>query len=155
MHDKRRKRLIRPRLQIRLILSFFGVALFALLLQFILFAASIMSLASELPSDGPLLLERATTTSLFIVAISIGVLLPLSFGIGVLVTFRVAGPLYRFEKHLETIAAGRDPGTCRLRKGDQLQELCVVMNKALDRLRLQGAFREPIEEEPLEQREAA
>jgi hypothetical protein len=76
------------------------------------------------------LLERSTGVSVTILLISLGVLLPLSFFVGVLVTFRVAGPLYRFERHLETIAAGQDPGVCRIRKGDELHDFCTTFNAA-------------------------
>jgi hypothetical protein len=63
---------------------------------------------------------------------SFAVLLPSVLAIGVLLTFRVAGPIYRFERYLEDVAAGRDTGPCRIREGDQLQELCDRINAALE-----------------------
>lgn len=132
---KRRKKLIQPRLQLRLILSFLGVALLALLLQFILFAATIATLAADLPQEGEILIERIPGYTIAVLAISIGVLLPLTFFVGILTTFRIAGPLYRFEQHLKAIARGEDPGVCRIRKGDELQEFCRILNAALDRLK--------------------
>jgi len=140
--EQRRDRLVRPRLQLRLILAFLGVATIALLLQFALFASVLTSVASELPGDGQIFLERTTGLSITILVVSMGVLLPLCFFVGVLVTFRVAGPIYRFEKHLESIARGVDPGPCRIRKGDDLQDFCASFNKALARMRDRGAFRE-------------
>jgi hypothetical protein len=144
-HEQRRDRLVRPRLQLRLILAFLGVAVMALLLQFVLFASVISTAASELPQDGQILLERTTGLSITIFLVSLGVLLPLCFFVGVLVTFRVAGPLYRFEKYLESVARGEDPGTCRIRKGDDLQELCAVLNAAMDRVRSRDVLRDPRE----------
>jgi len=141
-HEQRRDRLVRPRLQLRLILAFLAVAMIALLLQFVLFASVLTTAASDLPQDGQILLERTTGLSLTILVISMGVLLPLCFFVGVLATFRVAGPIYRFEKHLETIARGIDPGPCRIRKGDDLQDFCATFNAALTRMRERGAFRE-------------
>lgn len=132
---KRRKKLIQPRLQLRLILAFFGVATLALILQFILFATSLSNLASELPSEGPLLLERIPSHTLWVLAVSFLVLMPLTFGVGVIVTFRVAGPLYRFDQHLKAIARGEDPGECRIRKDDELQDLCATLNAAIGVLR--------------------
>lgn len=146
-HEQRRDRLVRPRLQLRLILAFLAVATTALLLQFALFASVLSGAAAELPQDGSLLLERTTSLSVTILVVSLGVLLPLCFFVGVLVTFRVAGPLYRFEKHLEAIAHGSDPGPCRIRSGDELQDFCATLNRALDRMRARGAFsqaRDPI-----------
>lgn len=141
-HEHRRDRLVRPRLQLRLILAFLAVAMIALLLQFVLFASVLTTAASDLPQDGQILLERTTGLSLTIFVISMGVLLPLCFFVGVLVTFRVAGPIYRFEKHLESIARGLDPGPCRIRKGDDLQDFCATFNAAITRMRERGAFRE-------------
>ena len=135
---KRRKKLIQPRLQIRLILAFLGVALLALMLQFILFASTIATLAADLPQEGEILIERIPGYTLAVLGISIGVLLPLTFFVGILTTFRIAGPLYRFEQHLKAIARGEDPGVCRIRKGGVLQEFGRTWNAALDRLRADG-----------------
>jgi hypothetical protein len=138
--EQRRDRLVRPRLQLRLILAFLAVAATALLLQFALFTTVVTKYAAELPQDGTLLVEQSAELSITILLISLGVLLPLCFFVGVLVTFRVAGPLYRFEKHLETVARGEDPGTCRIRKGDELHAMCDVLNRALETMRRRGAF---------------
>jgi len=135
---KRRKKLIQPRLQIRLILAFLGVALLALMLQFILFASTIATLAADLPQEGEILIERIPGYTVAVLLISIGVLLPLTFFVGILTTFRVAGPLYRFEQHLKSIARGEDPGVCRIRNGDELQDFCRTFNAALDRIRADG-----------------
>lgn len=136
--DKRRKQLVQPRLQMRLVLTFLGVALVGLMLQFVLFAATLSSLAAELPQDGPLLLERIPGYTVTVLVVSVCVLFPLTITVGILTTFRVAGPLYRIERHLEAIARGEDPGECRIRKGDQLQELCDTLNSALDSAREHG-----------------
>lgn len=143
--NHRRDKLVRPKLQLRLILTFLGVALFALLFQFALFAAVLSSLASDLPQDGAILLEESTGVSVTILVVSLSVLLPLSFFVGVLATFRVAGPIYRFERHLESVAAGEDPGPCRIRTGDELHELCDKLNRALERMRQAGAFQKKTE----------
>jgi hypothetical protein len=146
-HIHRSKQLIQPRLQLRLILTFLGVSLIGLILQFVLFAATLSALASELPQDGPLLLERIPSYTLTVLAISLCVLFPLTITIGILTTFRVAGPLYRFEQHMKAIARGEDPGECRLRNGDQLQDLCETFNAALNTMRKQGwSARERVQE---------
>lgn len=132
---KRRKKLIQPRLQLRLIFTFLGVALLALLLQFLLFGATIAALASDLPQDGPVLLDRIPQYTLLVFGISLCILLPMTLCVGVIVTFRIAGPLYRFEQHLLAVARGEDPGVCRIRRDDELQDFCKTLNAALDRLR--------------------
>jgi hypothetical protein len=101
--------------------------------------------------------------ALAILAVTLCVLLPLAFAVGVAVTFRVAGPIYRFEQHLRVVAEGRDPGPCKIRKGDELQDFCDVLNAALGRMRQSGAFSNPDDArhdagqtaDPRERREAA
>jgi hypothetical protein len=133
--SRRRTTLIQPRLQIRLIAAFLGMSTFALVLQFILFVSRLSDLAADLPQDGPLVLERVPDHVLWTACVSFGVLLPLTFIVGVLVTFRIAGPVYRFERFLKEIIRGEKPADCRLRKGDELQELCRLLNEATAELR--------------------
>jgi len=135
MQNKRRKKLIQPRLQMRLILTFLGVALIGLMLQFLLFAATMSALADELPQDGPILIERIPSFTLAVLGITVCVLLPLTITVGILTTFRIAGPLYRFEQHLKAIARGERVDDCRIRKGDELQEFCRTLNAAVNKLK--------------------
>jgi hypothetical protein len=131
----RRIKLIQPRLQLKLVLSFVGLSTLGLLLQFLLFASALARLAADLPNDGALVAEAITSHLLVVSAVSVVALLPLVSCVGVLLTFRLAGPLYRFEQHLAAIARGEDPGVCRIRQGDELQAFCKTLNAALDRLR--------------------
>ena len=63
-----------------------------------------------------------------------------------LVTFRIAGPIYRFEQYLAGIAEGRQLGPCRIREGDELVELCARINEATAPLR-RGQLARPGEPE--------
>ena len=132
---KRRKKLILPSLQIRLILAFFAVSAVGLLLQFLLFSRELAQIVAQLPFDSQIPDELAPEMPFRILTIATACLLPLMFAIGVLVTFRLAGPLYRFQQHLEAVARGENPGPFRLRKRDELQGMCTTLNAALDRLR--------------------
>ncbi len=133
--DQRRIKLIQPRLQLRLILSFFAISLLALLLQLLLFVCSLAELASDLQVEGPILLERITPQVVSIFLFTIGLLVPLTLIVGTLLTFRIAGPLYHFEKVLGEVIRGEKPEDCRLRQGDQLVELCDLLNRATAPLR--------------------
>lgn len=133
--QKRRIQLIQPRLQMRLILTFLGVSIIGLILQFILFAATISSLADDLPQDGPLLLERIPTFTFAVLAITLCVVFPLTIAVGILSTFRIAGPLYRMERHLDSIARGEATDDCRIRQDDELQEFCGKLNAAVNALK--------------------
>jgi hypothetical protein len=134
----RTRKLIKTALQLRLTLVFAGLGAIAALFQLILMNRSLAQLAEELPVDGDVLLSampRILATNLLL---TLGVLLPVLLGVGVLVTHRIAGPVYRFEQWLGEIIAGRDPGPCRLRAGDELQELCQQLNEAVLALRAES-----------------
>lgn len=131
---KRRIKLIQPSLQLKLIGTFMGVSALAMMLQFLLFTSSMSEVAAELPEDGALLLQAMQDTSWRIFLLTFGMLLPVTALVGVLVTFRWAGPIFRFKQHLSRIALGERPAHCKIRKGDELQEFCAVLNQAVDNL---------------------
>ncbi|MBK7875519.1 MAG: HAMP domain-containing protein [Planctomycetes bacterium] len=133
--SRRRQRLIQPRLQLRLVSSFVGLSVLALALQFILLAAMLTNIASELPQDGPFLMQELPSMLWWVLLLSVGLCLPLTFCVGVIVTFRIAGPLHRIQKHLEALARGEDPGECTLRKDDELKDLARALNEATRALR--------------------
>ena len=62
-------------------------------------------------------------------------LVPVTLIVGITTTFKVAGPLHRLEQHCRAIIRGEDPGICKLRKGDEMQDLCDLFNQAIDKLR--------------------
>ena len=82
-----------------------------------------------------MLLDQIPERLLWILGFSYGVCLPLTFCVGVVVTFRFAGPIYRFEKYLKALARGEQVEECRIRKGDELQEFCKLLNEATAPLR--------------------
>ena len=137
---KRRIKLIKPRLQVRLIGAFTAVAVIALLLQYLLVAQHLTWTAARLPMGGEYLMDEIPRILMQVLGISFAVLFPLAFAIGVIATFRVAGPVYRFEKYMGELAEGGDPGICRLRSGDELQELCDLINEARERHWAERAF---------------
>jgi signal transduction histidine kinase len=65
-----------------------------------------------------------------ILIFTFGLVMPLIFAVGVLITHRIAGPVYRFEQYLGQVARGEEVGPCRIRSGDELQDLCDVINDA-------------------------
>ncbi|MFT5285368.1 MAG: methyl-accepting chemotaxis protein [Planctomycetota bacterium] len=134
----RRKRLIKPSLQWKLIGSFIGILLLGMLLQYMLLAQQLTELASILPSDSDALIANTPALLTSVFWISLLVLLPITILVGVTVTFRIAGPVYRFEQHLGAIARGEQPGTCKIRKTDELSELCTAINAAVEKLQTQS-----------------
>lgn len=143
---KRRIKLIRPRLQVKLTMVFLGASALALLLQFVLFNSALSRMALRLPHDGPVLLDEMNGLLLRVLLTSFLVFLPIIFWVGILTTFRIAGPVYRFETYLGQVIRGDRPEDCRLRSGDELQDLCDLINRATAPLRERDAARdEPAE----------
>lgn len=134
----RTRKLIKTSLQLRLTLVFTGLGVIAALFQLILLNRSLARLAERLPVDGDVLLVALPQTLAQNLVLTLLVLLPVLVGVGVLVTHRIAGPVYRFEQWLGELERGRDPGPCALRDGDELQELCAKLNAAVSALREQA-----------------
>ncbi len=148
---KRRIKLIEPRFQLRLTLVFVGLSAMALLLQYILFTRALASIALALPEDGLLLMDRASGVLLGVLATSFLLFLPLIFTVGVLTTFRIAGPMYRFRQFLNDVKRGEQSAPCRIREGDEFQDFCELLNEVTDplrRSRSEGAGDEVPEEAP-------
>jgi hypothetical protein len=142
MTYKRKKKLIEPRLQLRFSLAFLSTALVLVMVQAIVIQFVLQRVAARLPHDGNLLQAEIPTVLLISFAVTLLLLAPLSLGIGVMTTFRVVGPLYRFRMFLRQIADGERPGDCRIRQSDELQDFCELLNEATAPLRAAGAASE-------------
>lgn len=139
MHGYRRRiKIIRPKLQLKLVFSFMGMTLLAMMLQFMIFLKTITNIASALPADHDVLMESVPEIVVQSLLLSFLVVVPLVFLVGVLMTFRIAGPIYRFESWCKQLLRGEDPGACALRKGDELNELCALLNQVAQPLREQN-----------------
>lgn len=140
--QRRRIKLILPALQMRLIGFAGAVAALALGLQYVLFSRLLGELAASLPRENVPVLERGSQALLEALLTSALILFPLVLWIGIHSTFRIAGPLYRMKRYLEQVARGERPPDCRLRRGDQLQDLCQAINAATRPLRIEAACSE-------------
>ncbi len=141
--NKRRIKIIRPKLQMKLTLSFVGLTLLALMLQFMVFLRAMTSIAVSLPSDQEVLMDAVPEVLVQSLLLTFCVVVPLIFLVGVLLTFRIAGPVYRFEAYFKQILRGENPGECRLRQGDELNELCGLINQVTQPMREKLAQPEP------------
>ncbi len=129
---KRRNKLPKPRFQLKLAGTFMALVAMSLFVQTLVCGAQFAALAShidgseaELISALPTLLGKSLLYGSLLVVPALGVM-------AVYVTFRMAGPIYRFEMHLRAVIAGEEPGVCKIREGDYHHELCALINKALD-----------------------
>ena len=114
----------------RLIGLFTALTLLALSLQYLVFSAALAQVSTSLPNDGVVLMDKMQPLLLKVLAVTLLLLVPVLFWTGLLATFRLAGPLYRFQLYLGAVARGERPADCRLRKRDQLQSLCDLINEA-------------------------
>jgi len=135
VHHKRKIKLIKPDIQLRLTLTFVGVSALALTLQFLLFANTIAEAAITLPRDSAIMMEVMDGLLLKVVLTSFIMFLPLVYAVGILATFRFAGPIYRFEVFLGQIRRDENPSDCHLRKGDHLKDFCELLNDVTAPLR--------------------
>jgi len=67
--------------------------------------------------------------------VSVLVSAAVSFWAGMVLSHRIAGPLYRFEQVLRGIREGRWPERVRLRIGDEFQEVGEELDRVIARLR--------------------
>ena len=140
--NRRRIKLIKPRLQLKLTGVFLGLSGLGFLLQSLHVGLRLSEVAGRLPSDGTFLMALLPELPIEILLFSFGMLMPLTLAVGVLVTFRIAGPVYRFEQYLKEVKSGRQLGPCKLRDGDELQELCALINEVTEPLRRERTFAE-------------
>ncbi|MFN0058369.1 MAG: hypothetical protein ACKVX7_07915 [Planctomycetota bacterium] len=130
----RRKKLINPPLQLKMVCVFLALSLAGLATFGWLSAVTTMRLTTALSFEQADFARQALLQNFVGTLV---VLIPVTVVVGVLVTFRVAGPAYRMEKHLDEIIAGKNPGACRIRQRDEFQSLCRKLNEACDALRAQ------------------
>jgi len=134
--NKRKSKLPKARLQFKIILTFLATAFLCTAFQYVLTTTTVMEIVREINSQE--MESEITQIGLRTLFVSLVLLVPMTMAIGIVVTFRVAGPIKRFELYLRSIVAGANPGPCRIREGDELQELCHLINLAVETLRRGG-----------------
>lgn len=135
----RKKRLINPSLQLRLVAIFLCTAALAVQAEAILITYTLTKLAERMPTDGSLLLSELPEFVRTNLLLTFAILAPTALGVGIIATFRIAGPLYRIEQFLLNMKEGRQIEACTIRKGDELQELCALLNDVTAPLRAKAA----------------
>jgi hypothetical protein len=59
----------------------------------------------------------------------------MTLSVGISATHKIVGRSNRFRIYLTELAAGEHPEPCRIRKDDELQDLCELLNRATEPLR--------------------
>jgi len=133
--NRRRIKLIKPRLQLKLIGIFVGISAVGFFMQALHVALRLSELAASMPEGGEYLTAVMPRLPLEILIVSFGMVLPVTVAIGVVVTHRIAGPIYRFEQYLAQVQRGEAKGECRLRDGDEFVELAERISEVTAPLR--------------------
>src|SRR5688572_12746610 len=117
---KRNKKLINSSLQLKMIAVFMSIAATTSLFQVVLLNSALTKLAKDMPEAGDTLLRELPRIMLSNVGLTVAVLVPLMFAIGLLITHRIAGPAHRMLIYCKAVARGEATGPCRIRKDDEL-----------------------------------
>ncbi len=126
--NQRRKKLVNPSLQLKIVFMFLVISVLAVGIQSVLMSHSLTAFA-EGDSERVFALLREN------LLVTLAALLPATLIVGAITTFRIAGPLYRFERFLESIERGENPPDCVLRRGDDLKDFCATLNRVTRPLR--------------------
>ncbi|TDJ67419.1 MAG: methyl-accepting chemotaxis protein [Planctomycetota bacterium] len=135
---QRKRKLVEPRLQLEFCLLFLCITLCAVLVQTIVLNFTLAGLAGRVPHAGGRILAEIPRILGESLLLTLALLVPMALAIGVFSTFKIVGPIHRFKVFLEQVAAGERPRECRIRAGDELQDLCRLMNEATAPLRRTG-----------------
>jgi hypothetical protein len=128
----RSRKLIRPGLQLKLVLWFLAVTGVGLLFEFVLFGSAMSQVVLQLGDDAGVNYNLLSDSLMRVLVISLGVTLPMTVLVGILATFRIAGPVHALATYLEAVRDGHPTGPCQLRSGDELRELCDLVNEVTD-----------------------
>jgi hypothetical protein len=133
--ERRSQKLVKRDIQLRLGALFAGVSTLCLLLQWLLLSSLLANAARKMPVGGEYLLDLVPALLNQTLLLSAVIALPLTLVAGIYATFRISGPIYRFECYLREVIRGTQLGPCKIREGDALAELCDLINEATEPLR--------------------
>ena len=131
----RKRKLIKPGLQLRLTVVFLCIACAGVSVQAIVLNSSMHSLLNEVEAGKASLLGEWPSLMAFNMVLAFALLVPMTLVVGIWATFKITGPIYRIESHCKAILRGEDPGDCRLRRSDELHDFCDLINTTVNYLR--------------------
>ena len=134
---RRRRLLIQRWFQIRYISIILGFMLFiALVSGYTVYVTTWVMLGEKLAAVYPqgLLLEIVKKVNL-VLFLRLLILTPFVIFAGLVLSNRIAGPIYRIKKHLKLVASGNYDMPLRLRKKDELKDLADGVNKMVSVLK--------------------
>ncbi len=141
MSKQRKIYLINPHFQMRFvafsIVSSLVVILLVVGMQYYFFNHyQSLGVQNGIPSDHiffEFLREQRNFITIAMVILA-GIITVVQVALGVLFSHRVAGPLYRMNKHMQDVAAGSDQLHCQFRKNDYFPELAENFNAMISKM---------------------
>jgi hypothetical protein len=143
--NQRTRQVVLPTFQFRLTARFVGLSMAALLCQFLFMGILLTRIVRGYPGTDALVAEVPAIvfkTVLFMAVLQLPIVVA-----GLMLTFRVAGPVYRFDTYLRALARGEHGGPCSIREKDEFGFLSETINEVAERM---DALRAQVGEVPLE-----
>ncbi len=132
---RRRVKLIDKPLQLQMIAAFLAVGVLAGLFQLTVMGNSMLTLSNSIGIRAESMMDFAPLYLARTLVITLLLVVPATVGLGVRVTHHVAGPAYRMRMYLEEVArTGAPERPCKVRDKDELQDVCALLNDAIDAL---------------------
>lgn len=140
----RKKKLIDPKVQGRLVVHALMCACAAVVLQAGLTAWTLSNFAVTLPNDGQIVLEAIPGALVVNVIFALLIISPVTIFFVVAASFPLFGPMYRFRTFLTGVVRGEHPEPCTLRAKDEFKDMCTLLNEVTEeqRARMQRETRD-------------
>jgi len=135
MHYRRTQKLVNGKLQLKLTFWVVGVATLSMLFQFFILYTTVSRVGVELPNDSKIFFESLPEQMIRSFLASLSMALSVTFVAGILLTHRIAGPIYRFTEFLRAVNRGQQHDICRIRPNDELHDFCALLNETTAPLR--------------------
>jgi hypothetical protein len=133
--SERKKKLVDARLQRRFGVLFLSTAAAAVLLQAVVMYVAFVRVSASMLDGGEVLSARAPMVIIVSTLISLVLIIPLAFSLGIRSMFKIVGPLHRFRRFLTNVSGGSQSEGCHIRAGDEFQDICDLLNEVTEPLR--------------------
>lgn len=137
----KRKYLINPKFQFRFLFVFMAIILCTQIFTYIQVTGTFHQFynvieGQSIPANEPFLVAlQAETLHLYVVMASTSVLVLIVAGlVGVVLTHKLAGPLFRLKNQMDQIEAGAEITDVKFRKDDFYPELADSFNRMMSKL---------------------
>lgn len=140
---KRRQYIVSKKFQLKYVGLILGLMfLTAALCSYVVYYSAMLSMGQKLANVYPqgrlIAIVKMVNFRIFL---SVILLSPVVVVIGIFLSHKIAGPIYRIEKVLANMASGDLSGRIVLRKGDEMLSLADSINKLTESLKFDAANR--------------